>query len=339
MEERKDKVNVGRFPNEDVADYSSRKGTPVNDQLHQAPLPTPPMPEPPKPPAEGVRRILIGVPTVSISYEFMKSFLAFWTEIVRAEEPNLEVGYQIVYRKPVQIAETLIVDVALFNKCTHVLFMDDDIYDVNFSMLKMLLDADKDVISGVMYASSFPYAMCTFRRFDEKVPVADMPRITSMYRLYEIPCLCPRCKAPQPGWAAKFCANCGLEHKNLAVQRVDLIPFCFTLIKTSVFERIKKPWFHCNEVFPTDSWFADRCIEAGIEEYAHMLVRLNHRGINDITRPHYFNMGMAETQAKRRVVFLTPEQMTAHKAMVESKMLEAERRSKIESSPKFVGAQ
>lgn len=280
------------------------------------------------PPEEGKARILIGIPVLTFNYEFVTSFLKFWTEICNAHNPKFTVGYYFVYRKPVHMAEIEIVKVAQYNKCTHILFMDDDIYDVNINYLQWLLDADKDVISGVMHASKFPHAMCVFRRYDTTKKVIDMPADNSMYRLYEVPCLCPKCGTGLSHWDIKHCPICG-EPQNQLIQKVDLIPFPFTLIKTSVFDRIKKPWFHCSEGYPSDSWFADRCIEAGIQEYAHMAVRLNHNGVTDQTKPYLMNMTLEKNKAiNQGVINLTQEEMDKHQFLLHQRMVEAEEKLK-----------
>lgn len=278
------------------------------------------------PPKEGQIRILIGVPVLSYTHEFVQSFLKFWTEICTAPEGTLTAGYYFVHRKPVHIAEIEIVKVAQFNKCTHILWLDDDVYDVTLDDLMKLVKADKDVIGGVMHASQFPHAMCVFRRYDTSKKVIDMPADNSMYRLYEIPCLCPRCGQGLSHWDIKWCPFCG-EPQDQLIQKADLIPFAFTLMKASVFDRIKKPWFHCTDGYPTDSWFADRCIEAGIQEYAHMAVRLNHRGVTDKTKPYLVNMKLEENRAKGQgVVYLTSEEMDKHQYLLYTKMQEAEQK-------------
>ena len=203
--------------------------------------------------------------------------------------------------------------------------MDDDIYDTSAEDLDKLLAADKDVIGGVMHASKFPHAMCVFRRFDTSKKVIDMPADTSMYRLYEVPCLCTQCKAPQSHWDGKHCSACGAKQDNL-IQQADLIPFPFTLMKMSVFDKIKTPWFHCTAGYPTDSWFADRLIEVGMTEYAHMGVRLNHAGVTDETKPLYAQMGMAKAQKANAIVNITPEQMQIHQNLLVNKMKETEDR-------------
>lgn len=287
------------------------------------------------PPKEGVARIMIAIPLLAITYEFFESFLKFWTELVVSRDPRYEVSYHIAYRKPVHMAEEYLVSVAMYNKCTHILFMDDDIYDIKKSDLDKLFEADKDVIGGVMHASKFPHAMCVFRRFNTDRKVVDMPVDNSMFRLYEVPCTCPKCGLGQTHWDAKFCPSCGQTLDNL-IQQADLIPFAFTLMKLSVFDKIKKPWFHCTNKYPTDSWFADRVLEAGLKEYGHMGVRLNHAGITDATKPYYAQMGLIKAQQLNAVVTLEPQQMEAHQRLLLAKMEETE--AKLKPKPVVVGA-
>jgi hypothetical protein len=326
-----------KYPNLDLP-----KETP-DGRPHEVPRPdceghTTVLPDPTasqvEPPKEGVSRILIAIPLLSVSYEFFCSFLKFWTELNLNRDPRYEVGYHFAYRRPVHMAEEELVKVAQHNKCTHILFMDDDIYDVTKADLDKLLEADKDVIGGVMHASKFPHAQCVFRRYEPDKKVIDMPVDTSMYRLYEIPCLCTKCDFQLSHWDLKYCPNCGAEQDNL-IQQADLIPFAFTLMKLSVFDKIKEPWFHCTNKYPTDSWFADRLIEAGMTEYAHMGIRLNHAGITDHTKPHYSQMGMIKTQQGKGVVHLSPQAMDVHQKLLYNKMRETEQR--VKPRPTIVG--
>lgn len=271
------------------------------------------------PPANGKLRIMIGIPMLAVSYEFFESFLKFWTALVTTRDPRYEITYHFAYRKPVHMAEEYLVKTALFNKCTHILLMDDDIFDVTPADLHKLIDAKKEMISGVMHASKFPHAMCVFRRYDRSKKVIDMPSDTSMYRLYEVPATCVHCNHPQTHWDSKFCPACGGKN-DLSVQECDLVPFPFTLIDLKVFDKVKKPWFHCTNEYPTDSWFCDRLLEVGITPYAHMLVRLNHAGVTDETKPHFVAMGMAKMNKTKSVVVLSPEQMDIHQQLLVSRM-------------------
>jgi hypothetical protein len=285
------------------------------------------------------KRLLIGIPILSYSHEFIQSFLKFIVELYGDQDKDYEVGYHFVYRKPIQMADQLIVDMALYNKCTHILFIDDDITDYTKAMLDVLFKADKDIISGIMYASKFPFSMCAFRRYDTTRKVIDMPSDNTIYRLYEIPCQCANCHAPMTAWGCYYCGACGVKQDNL-IQKVDLIPFPFTLIKTEIFKKLKQPWFHCTVKYPADSWFADRCIEAGVQQYAHMGVRLTHAGINDLTKGGHFSIGL---EIKKRigsgVVYVTEEEMNRHQYMLNEKMHEAEEKLKAKESPTFTNVE
>jgi len=291
------------------------------------------MPDPSKspvpPPPEGKLRIMIAVPMLAVSYEFFESFLKFWTMLCTNRDPRYEITYHFAYRRPVHMAEEYLVKTAMFNKCTHILLMDDDIFDITVADLNKLIDAKKEFISGVMHASKFPHAMCVFRRYDTTKRVIDMPADNSMYRLYEVPATCtnPECNLQQTHWDVNFCPGCG-EELDLAIQPCDLTPFPFTLIDLKVFDKVKKPWFHCTNGYPTDSWFCDRLLEAGIQPYAHMLVRLNHAGVTDETKPHFMNMGMAKMNKTKAVVHISPDQMEIHQNLLVSRMKQVEEQIK-----------
>lgn len=275
------------------------------------------------PPLPGKKRILIGIPLLDIKYEFFMSFMKFWTELCCTPNSPYEVSFEIAYRRPVHMAEEYLVNVAKYNHCTHLLLMDDDIYDITKAQLDLLVNANVEFVSGVMHASKFPHATCVFRRYDPSKKVIDMPVDTSMYRLYEAPCLCPKCKTPQSHWDGRFCVTCGEPQSNM-LQQCDLTPFPFTLIDMKVFDKIKYPWFHCTNNYPTDSWFCDRMHEAGIPVWAHMGCRLNHAGITDETKPHFMQMGMAKANKGKSVVNITPEDMAKHEYMLVNKMREVE---------------
>jgi len=262
-----------------------------------------------KPRAEVIPKILIGVPILSWTHEFAMSFLTFWSELMTYKHKGrkFHVGYRFMYRRPVHMAEEELAEIAIASGCTHLLLMDDDIYDVGAEDLLKLLDADKDVIAGIMHASGFPYAMCAFRRYNVKTKVADQPRLKGPARLYEVPVA-----------------------QRAGIQKVDLVPFCFTLIKTSVFTKLKKPWFTCNTQAPTDSWFADSILKAKLEYYAHFDVWLNHRGITRYNQPFWLQMGLAEAQRKQSasIVNLTQEEMKRHELTMRVKLEDAEKKAK-----------
>ncbi len=257
---------------------------------------------------EDFPKILIGVPILSWTHEFATSFLEFWTDLVTYQQKGrkFHVGYKFIYRAPVHRAEEELADLAVASECTHLLLMDDDIYDVTAKDLFALLDADKDVVGGIMHASGFPHAMCAFRRFDTKTKVADQPIMKGPARLYEIP---------------------PVQRKG--VQKVDLIPFCFTLIKTDVFKKLPKPWFNSDIQAPTDSWFADSVLDKKFDYYAHFDVWLNHRGVTRENQPLWVQIGLIAARKKEgQVIGLTPAEMRRHETYMTMKLQEAEKKMK-----------
>jgi len=255
-----------------------------------------------------IPKILIGIPILSWTHEFAQSFLSFWTDLMTYQHKGrkFHVGYQFMYRVPVHKAEETLAQLAVDSGCTHLLLMDDDIYDVTVKDFLTLLDADKDVVAGIMHTSGFPYAMCAFRRYNSKTKVADQPILKGPARLYEVP-----------------------PEQRKGLQKVDLIPFGFTLIKTSVFKDMKKPWFSSDNQAPTDSWFADRMLTKKRTYYAHFDVWLNHRGITRYNQPLWVQMGLQKAQQNSdNVINLTPEEMKRHEALMSIKLVEAEKRAK-----------
>jgi hypothetical protein len=254
-------------------------------------------------------KVLIGIPILAWTHEFATSFLAFWTDLMTCKVEGLKfnVGYEFMYRKPVHMAEEALAEHAIETGCTHLLLMDDDIYDITAKDFCTLLLADKDVVAGIMHASGFPYAMCAFRRYDTNTTVAEQPVLKGPARLYEVP-----------------------PEQRQGLQKVDLVPFCFTMIKTDVFKKLRKPWFTCNTQAPTDSWFADTILSKGMEYYAHFDVSLNHRGVTKYNVQKWIELGMIDTQTKNKgnVVVLSPEDMQRHEAVMRMKLEDAEKATK-----------
>ena len=256
-----------------------------------------------EPPA--IAKILIGVSILSYSHEFVQSFLSLWTQLCTTHYPKgrVEVGFRFAYRRPVHMAQEELAQFAVDTGCTHILLMDDDIYDVKAEDIFKLLEADKEVIGGVMFTSKFPHAMCAFRRYDLKTRIAEQPILDGPARLYEIP-----------------------PEQCIGVQECDLIPFGLTLIKTSVFSAIEKPWFHCDTQAPTDSWFMDSIMDKGLKPYVSFDVWLNHAGCNRVTRPFMVQMGMElARQISSKVIILTQEEMSRHMLTMDMKMKDSEK--------------
>lgn len=259
---------------------------------------------------EKIPKILIGVPILAWTHEFAESFLKFWTELMTYSHKGrrFHVAYKFMYRMPVHMAEERLVELAMASGCTHLLMMDDDIYDVTVDMFLKLLDDDKDIVGGIMHASGFPHAMCAFRRYDPKVPVANMPILKGPARLYEIP-----------------------PDQRKGLQKVDLMAYCFTMFKVGIFKNLKKPWFKCDTQAPTDSWFSDTVLKAKLEYYVDFDILVNHRGVTAQNVMLHRQMGQLKLQSDAgRVVVLTPDEMRRHEAFMSLKLKDAEANIKAE---------
>jgi hypothetical protein len=257
---------------------------------------------------EPMVKILIGVPILAWTHEFACSFLNLWTDLMtfNHQGKKFHVGYKFEYRKPVHMAEEALAQLAVDSDCTHLLLMDDDIYDVTAKDVMKLVDSNKDVVGGIMHASGFPYAMCAFRRYDTDTKVADQPILKGPTRLYEVP-----------------------VDQRIGLQKVDLIPFGFTLIKVDALKKLKKPWFTCDNQAPTDSWFADSALNAGLEYYANFDVWLNHRGVTKATQPHWMQIGLINSQKNpASAIVLSPEEMQRHEVYMKMKLAESEAKVK-----------
>ena len=264
---------------------------------------------------EKIPKILIGVPILSWTHEFAESFLKFWTELMTYSHKGrkFHVAYKFMYRMPVHMAEERLVDLALASDCTHLLMMDDDVYDVTAEMFLKLLDDDKDIVGGVMFASGFPHAMCAFRRYNTKQKVADMPILKGPARLYEIP-----------------------PEQRKGIQKIDLMAYCFTMFKVDIFKKLKKPWFKCDTQAPTDSWFSDTVLRAGLDYYVDFNVWVNHRGVTPSNVMLWRQMGSLKMQqGSGRVVVLSPDEMRRHEAFMTLKLQEAEKSIKAELKNKI----
>lgn len=254
-------------------------------------------------------RILIGIAILTWDHRFALSFLNFWTELMtyNVVGRKFQISYYFAYRRPVQMAQEEIAQHAMDCGCTHVLYIDDDIFDLKVDDLLKLLDADKDVVGGIMFTGGFPYSMCAFRRYDTDKKVAEMPLIKGMARLYEIP-----------------------PEQRVGVVECDLIPFGFTLMKLSVFNTIPKPWFKCDCNAPTDSYFCDAIMEKGIKPHAHFDVWLNHKGVTRDNQQLHLQIGAIENQKQvgDHMMILTQDESKRLEIMMAQKLIESENKLK-----------
>lgn len=142
-------------------------------------------------------------------------------------------------------SRNMIIDQAIENQCTHILFLDDDMIPSG-DVLDKLLVHDKDIVTGLYLLRTFPHYPAFF---DEAYDNG-------------------RCKYFFLNGDASGLTkgvNCGLG--------------C-VLIKTEVFKHLEKPYVRLGEI-EQDGWcddvgFFNRCRNAGFEIYCDLDVSVGH---------------------------------------------------------------
>ena len=73
-------------------------------------------------------KILFACPILDIRYEWFLGFINIWEQLRKRK--NTQMGLCMPYRKPVQLADTLMVREAIKGDFDYILRMDDDVWDV-----------------------------------------------------------------------------------------------------------------------------------------------------------------------------------------------------------------
>ena len=181
------------------------------------------------------------------------------------------------YRRPIVDAENEIAQVAISNGSDYIFRMDDDIWGYQPGMVNKLIEADKEFISGIIFVSGFPYSKCAFRKQDPKLSLIDIYK-NKMLMLTEV--------------------------EGRGVVPCDLSATPFTLIKTSIFEKILTPYYESVQGVAVDSVFCQKILDAGIQPYVHMDVQLNHRHVTPWNRHYLYN---AEARAMMAAKVVPPQ--------------------------------
>lgn len=185
-------------------------------------------------------KVLIGVPTGE--YARRADFYDYYNLLVKPE------GTAVIFchdRSPAH-GRNLIIQLALDNDCTHVLFIDDDMA-YHPSALLDLLSHDKDIVTGLYLSRAYPHQPLIF---DLNTPEG-----------------------------ALFCY---LEENEPRLRKVANAGLGFCLIKTDVFRKMEKPWVRLGELdceqWCDDIGFFNRVEKAGFEIYCDTQCRIGHMG-------------------------------------------------------------
>lgn len=184
-------------------------------------------------------KVLIGV--ITGEYARRADFYDYYNLLIKPE------GTSVIFchdRSPAH-GRNLIIQAALDNDCTHILFIDDDMAYKPESLVK-LLEHDVDVVSGLYLSRAYPHAPLVFDLADDKGACFPMYLMGGESRL----------------------------------KRIEAAGFGFLLIKTEVFKRLEKPWVRLGELNPEewcdDIGFFDRLRKANIVSFVDTQVRVGH---------------------------------------------------------------
>ncbi len=163
-------------------------------------------------------------------------------------------------RKPIAAACTALIAAALKHGAEWVLYLDDDVVPApdTFCRLRDAADAEaRPVVSALATFRAAPYWPSIFepegwgdlKSVARPMPVADYP-----------------------------------ENELIEVFGTGL---CATLIHSSVFERLGRPWFNQSEDWTPDGFFALRCQERRIPIHCHTGIQVGHLSTQVATPASY----------------------------------------------------
>jgi len=212
-------------------------------------------------------KVLVAVPTGETSR--YATFYDYYNQLERAE------GTLHMFARGQSPAKgrNMMIQAAIDNECTHILFLDDDVIPPS-DILKKLLAHDKDVVSGLYPMRDFPHYPVIFDKRFQNGFNRHTHLKSEIDGLIEI-------------------TNCG---------------FGCVLIKMHVFNLLKKPWVTLGEL-EADGWcddiaFFNKLGDAGIKMYCDTSVLVDHmmtihvgfRRVNDSWMINYDNRGKGNLQ-------------------------------------------
>jgi len=202
--------------------------------------------------------IVVCVPWVKANKYFMDDFLEWYA--LNKQQYGLVKHFKM-YR-PLHEVQAGAVELARKIGASHVLFVEDDQSAFPQDGLEYLLAEDKDVIGFPTYFKEYPYYSMAMRKRD--------PNISFLVGESNLQ---PVAQAGGP-----------------VVQKVDLITWAFTLVKTSVFDRLEADPFAFTGEPPADSYFCEYCERAGIDRWIHFGALIHHGDVDPELIPHLRRM-------------------------------------------------
>lgn len=178
-------------------------------------------------------KIAIGIPNMgTIKTKTFYSIMRMLKDFPYEYDVILQEGCAIHHNR------TKIVEKAIEFNCTHLLFVDTDMYFEKEAVFQ-LLNRDKDIVGVHVNQRKDPPTTTVLLSDEKKLQLKEHP--------------------------TDFLTCDGLGTG-------------FLLIKLDIFEKIEKPWFFWGENEGEDFWFCSRAKKAGFEVWVDLAVKVGHIG-------------------------------------------------------------
>jgi hypothetical protein len=191
-----------------------------------------------------------------------RKHLPHFVEFYAANKAKHELVLHMEVYRPLQQVQRGAVEMAQKIGASHVLFTEHDQWGYPIDGLDVLLEHDRDVIGLQTYQRGYPFVGMHMRKVDPSISFLTKVRNLRSWQIID------------------------------PVEETDLITWGFTLVKTSVFDRIDaagiKVWIW-DEV-PTDSHFCEACDTLGIPRYICGEGYVCHGDIEEAQRPFFRRM-------------------------------------------------
>lgn len=235
----------------------------------------------------------------SVSSFVYANHVEFFT-YTKKERPDIEFQFFTPHRMSIDMARNMAADLAMKYKCDYLMFIDDDVLIPKDTLLR-LLEADKDIVAGLVIIRGVPFNVMGFRWQELKEQHAERAKVherRSLTFYNDLPLVHP-CKEGHERFQLK-CEHC-LHSPLQTLVQMDAIGFSCCLIKTDVLNLLTPPYFVTGSHHTEDVYF---CIKAQ-EELIPPPTIFMHTGVQC---GHLLNPEPIEWRTRKRFLdFFTPE--------------------------------
>lgn len=218
-----------------------------------------------EPKKEKIKTVLVACPTLGLDPNPDRWLVSLIATLVNIRKNRMGFMVHCPYRMSWWPANNQIWDIAFNNDFDYILRMDDDVWAIPPDAFTRLVNYDKPVVGIAYPLRHFPYSIAAMNRNNKTASIID----------------CHINGDKDPG-SMQEVAGTGL-------QKAELVGMGFTLIRVDDFRQIERPMFKGTEVCPDDSYFAQVCLDNGIQQWVDMDIRAAHREVTPANRGYLFN--------------------------------------------------